>query len=350
MAAEELLEHTRSLLLYWAQGMRDGRERNHEALLRELCNKYGVAEMLTKEHANDTRKEERHFECEASAPTQVALNGGKQYLADKLIKLMPRHRTYVEPYAGGLAVLLARDPDDPALWLPPDKGCSEVVNDRNRDLTNFWWTLQDEDAFASFSRIVSAVPFSGVEYESANTVASKHATAAEPDVSAAVDFFIKCRQSLAGRMREFTAVTTSRLRGGMNAEVNAWLGAVEGLPAVHERLKRVLILPPTNALEVIEKYDKEGVFFYLDPPYMHETRATTGEYGENEMSPLEHGELLRMLGGLKHARFMLSGYACELYDRHAEKNGWRRVDLEVPNQASHQKTKRRMVEVVWMNY
>ena len=32
--------------------------------------------------------------------------GGKHYLAKKIIELMPRHLHYVEPYAGGLAVLL----------------------------------------------------------------------------------------------------------------------------------------------------------------------------------------------------------------------------------------------------
>jgi DNA adenine methylase len=32
--------------------------------------------------------------------------GGKHYLAKKIIDLMPRHLHFVEPYAGGLAVLL----------------------------------------------------------------------------------------------------------------------------------------------------------------------------------------------------------------------------------------------------
>jgi DNA adenine methylase len=38
--------------------------------------------------------------------------GGKHYLARKIIDLMPRHLHYVEPYAGGLAVLLEKDPLD----------------------------------------------------------------------------------------------------------------------------------------------------------------------------------------------------------------------------------------------
>jgi len=39
-------------------------------------------------------------------------HGGKSYLADWIINLMPKHLHYVEPYAGGLAVLLAKNPFD----------------------------------------------------------------------------------------------------------------------------------------------------------------------------------------------------------------------------------------------
>lgn len=40
-------------------------------------------------------------------------HGGKHYLAQKIIDLMPKHLHYVEPFGGGLAVLLNKDPFDP---------------------------------------------------------------------------------------------------------------------------------------------------------------------------------------------------------------------------------------------
>lgn len=55
---------------------------------------------------------------------------------------MPPHVHYVEPYGGGLAVLLAKSPE----------GVSEVVNDLHSDLTTFWRVLQDVDQFARFCR------------------------------------------------------------------------------------------------------------------------------------------------------------------------------------------------------
>ena len=58
-------------------------------------------------------------------------HGGKHYLAQKIIALMPAHTHFVEPYAGGLAVLLAKDPE----------GVSEVVNDLDGNITNFWQVL-----------------------------------------------------------------------------------------------------------------------------------------------------------------------------------------------------------------
>jgi hypothetical protein len=56
------------------------------------------------------------------ATVPLKWHGGKYYLARRIIALMPRHLHYVEPFAGGLAMLLARDPDDrgsiPKKWCP----------------------------------------------------------------------------------------------------------------------------------------------------------------------------------------------------------------------------------------
>src|SRR5438046_2238485 len=86
-------------------------------------------------------------------------HGGKHYLAQKILSLMPAHVHYVEPYAGGLAVLLAKNP----------QGVSEVVNDLDGELTNFWRVLQSRETFERFQRIVQAIPFSEVEWDESRT-------------------------------------------------------------------------------------------------------------------------------------------------------------------------------------
>jgi hypothetical protein len=79
--------------------------------------------------------------------------------------------------------------------------------------------LQKDDTFEQFRRIVEAVPFSEVEW--------KEATAAldgldDSPVQRAVWLFIACRQSLAGRMDTFAALSRTRTRRGRNEQAAAW--------------------------------------------------------------------------------------------------------------------------------
>ena len=254
---------------------------------------------------------------------------------------MPPHLHYVEPFAGGLAVLLAKDPE----------GISEVVNDRNAGLINFWCVLRNPSFFAEFVRYAEATPFSEEIYREASAAIDFYSGLGEVTDEEwtrwAYCFFVCCRMSLAGRMQGFTGVTKTRTRRGMDNEVSAWLTAVEGLPAVHERLKRVLILN-RDALDVIRGQDGEQTLYYCDPPYIHSTRATTGEYA-HEMSEAQHKELLDTLAGIK-GKFLLSGYRSPLYDEHATRHGWHRHDIEIANHAAGGKDKRVMVESLWANF
>ncbi len=62
----------------------------------------------------------------------VAYYGGKTTIAARIVRLMPGHGHYVEPFGGSLAVLLAK---------PPSR--METVNDIDRDLMTFWRVLRD---------------------------------------------------------------------------------------------------------------------------------------------------------------------------------------------------------------
>src|SRR5262245_28385188 len=81
-------------------------------------------------------------------------HGGKHYLAAKVLGLMPRHLHYVEPYFGAGSVFFARDPADRRLWwagLTSDgrkaDGVSEIINDLNGNLMNFYAVLKDRTLF-----------------------------------------------------------------------------------------------------------------------------------------------------------------------------------------------------------
>lgn len=258
-------------------------------------------------------------------------HGGKQYLASKIIALMPPHLHYVEPYFGGGAVLLAKDPE----------GVSEVANDLNRELANFWNVLRCPTEYEMLRRLLEATPFSEAIWD-----ACEQQGAGTP-VDRAYRFFVRCRQSLAGRMDTFAPLSRTRTRRGMNEQASAWINAVDGLPAVHARLRRVVVLN-RKAVDVIRQQDGEQTLFYLDPPYLHETRASTGEY-QHEMTNDDHAELLSLLAGIK-GRFILSGYDSTMYREYEAKHGWHRRTFDLPNNSAGGETKRRMTEVVWMNY
>lgn len=263
----------------------------------------------------------------------IKWHGGKSYLAPKIRALFPRHTRYVEPFFGGGAVMLAGD----------GEGVAEWANDLNRDLINFWAVLADVNDFSEFRRIIEATPFCSCEFARAATEWWPTESRAER----AARFFIRARQSRQGLQRDF-ATPTSRLRRGMNEQVSAWLAAVDGLPEFHNRLRRVEIRCQT-ACSLIQELDLPETLYYCDPPYMHETRVTTKEYGEHEMGVAEHTGLLGILSAIK-GKFVLSGYRSSLYDDLAERCKWHRVDFEIPNQASSKKVKEIKTECVWCNF
>lgn len=260
-------------------------------------------------------------------------HGGKGAFQGKLAKwilsLMPDHTHYVEPYFGGGSVLLRKNPE----------GVSEVANDINGNLVNFWRVLREcpEDLI----KILELLPFSRDQFNAAKEASPLYC------LQSAVDFFVCNRQSRQGLGKDFATLTKSRLRCGMNEQASSWWGAIEGLPEIAERLKRVVI-ENRPALDLIEAEDSPKTLFYLDPPYLHETRSSTGEYGANEMTWEDHLALLRALM-MVEGKFLLSGYRSPAYDQAAVLCGWTRHEFDIPNNAASGKKKDTRTECIYTN-
>lgn len=264
----------------------------------------------------------------------VKWHGGKHYLAKRIIELFPEHHTYVEPYGGCASVLLNREPSS-----------VEVYNDMDFSIFNLFWVLRNRPC--QFSSAIALTPYHEHEFneDAECTLAQMEVTRQEHGVEKARRDYVRWRQSFGGQGRSFCP-TLHRVRRGMADNVSGWLSSIDdNLPLVIERLRTVQILN-RDALDVIRTWDSPETLFYCDPPYLHETRASTDVYGR-EMSGIDHLNLLSNLMGIK-GRVILSGYPSGMY-RDVLRT-WRTKTFDLPNNAAGGKTKARKTETIWMNW
>jgi DNA adenine methylase len=255
--------------------------------------------------------------------------GGKYNHLDWLLPLLPACHHYCEPFGGSAAVLVNRQPS-----------LVETYNDLDGEVVNFFRVLRDQKA--ELVEAIGLTPFSREEFYHAIHLDSDTATPLER----ARCFFIRARQVRTGLAQKASlgrwANCKNTSRAGMSGVVSRWLGSVEGLPEIAERLLRVQI-ENRPALEVIKLYDSPGTLFYCDPPYPHESRSDSKAYGY-EMTDEEHKQLAAALSKVK-GKVAISGYRCNLMDHLY--SDWRR--LQAPIKKCHS-SKAPRAEALWMNY
>ena len=216
----------------------------------------------------------------------------------------------------------------------------ETYNDLDSELVNFFRVLRNEKE--GLIEAIGLTPFSREELRIATEDQEAHLS----DLERARRFFVRARQVRTGLAQTASegrwahCLLTSR--AGMGGAVSRWLGSVEGLSEIVQRLLRVQI-ENAPALQVITRYDSPQTLFYCDPPYVHGTRGDAHAYSF-EMTDAEHEELATTLRGVQ-GKVAISGYASELYeDLYA---GWTR--LEAPTRMVHS-SKGERTEILWVNY
>ncbi|EAR15457.1 phage DNA methylase [Robiginitalea biformata] len=80
-------------------------------------------------------------------------------------------------------------------------------------------------------------------------------------------------------------------------------------------------------LSIIQKsgYDKQSAVIYMDPPYMHDVRASAKDRYNFELSPFDHLHMLSCARRFKKARVLISCYDNDVYAR--ELDGWSKVQF-----------------------
>lgn len=253
--------------------------------------------------------------------------GGKTLSAQWLISQMPPHRHYVEPYAGSLAVLLAKAP------VP-----METVNDLDGEIVAWWRVLRDRPA--DLERVCALTPHARAEHaDSYSPVPDDHP---DPDLERARRVWVQLTQGRAG-IRTKTGWRHYQDPAGPTSMPRYLKGYVGRIAPAAERLARVS-LECRPAIDVIRDYGKHpDVLLYVDPPYLGTTR-NSGGYLHDMPDTADHAELLEALLACR-ASVVLSGYASDLYQDALA--GWSRRVKDVGTGQSGEWGRR--TEVAWCN-
>jgi len=256
--------------------------------------------------------------------------GGKFSHLDWLLPQLPVSFHYCEPFAGSGAVLLNREPSP-----------VETYNDIDGEVVNFFKVLREKKN--TLIEQIALTPFSREEFGIACELDPN-----QTSLERARRFYIRARQVRTGLAQTASigrwANCKNTSRSGMSGVVSRWLGGVEQLDFIAERLLRVQI-ENRPAIDVINLYDSKETLFYCDPPYIHETRGDTKSY-RFEMTNHDHKELSKTLNSIDGLA-AISNYECELMEELYPSSKWTKIFS--PEKTIHS-TKDIRQEVLWVNY
>ncbi|GLZ09608.1 SAM-dependent methyltransferase [Actinomadura sp. NBRC 104412] len=257
----------------------------------------------------------------------LAYYGAKTSIGPRIAAMLGPHEHYVEPFAGSLAVLLAKRPSR-----------METVNDLDEHLMTFWQVLRDRPA--DLIRVCALTPHSRAEH----LAAYQPVPADHPDqpLEAARRVWVRLSQGRTGTLRQ-TGWRFFIDPAGSSTSMPGYLtGYVNRMAAVAQRLSQVS-LECRPALDVITAYGAEpDVLLYVDPPYLGSTRSRNYRYEMGSAS--DHRDLAAALNSCR-ATVVLSGYESPLYqDLYAD---WHRHRIPSgTSQGGHWSSR---TEVLWSN-
>ena len=195
-----------------------------------------------------------------SMPPVISYYGGKQKLANKIIPLIPRHTVYVEPFAGGAAILFKKPwPDvvNKSLYR-------ECINDKDGHLVNFYKMLRDHGP--ELVEKIQLTLYSREEYHDS----LREGLNCDDPIERARRYYANIQMSF-----------SNKLNAGWGTNIFSynpaatWASKISSLPKYLERMASVSI-ESDDAVGVIQRWDSPQTFFYCDPPY---PGANQGHYG-----------------------------------------------------------------------
>lgn len=209
------------------------------------------------------------------------------------------------------------------MLLRKSRSKNEIYNDLDGDIVNVFKVLRDPVDSSRLIQLLELTPFAREEMK-----------LGWEDTDDPVEQARRCivRSHMgfgsAGATKGRTGFRgLDRCEAPFSAPAKQWNDFPNHLHAVIARLKGVVIENMT-AERLIDTVDHEDTFFYVDPPYMPETRSSmTGgtKYYRHEMSAEDHKQLLEKLLQVK-GMVLLSGYESDLYNDMLK--DWRMISFD----------------------
>lgn len=220
----------------------------------------------------------------------ISYYGGKHKMAPELIRMMPEHEAYFEPFAGSLAVFFRKP-----------KVKFNCVNDYDKDLANLYYVCSKKELYNEFENsaffLIQSRDIYNIIRQRINRNKKKVSI---PDVERAAEYF-------------FFIMNSFNNRPGTSLSKNVSKWDTEILEQVRWARKKLdnVIIENMDVVKLIEKYwKKENSFWFFDPPYWV---ANDSKYYGHVFSEYDHTRFLKgiqLLSKNKSANWMIT------YDDH----------------------------------
>lgn len=268
--------------------------------------------------------------------------GGKARLAGKIVSLFPSidtYDTFVDVFGGAANVLLA---------VPDKNGLLKVYNDIDSDLFNFFSVLRNPEQRNQLVEMLYWTPFSRQQFKECVEM-----QVPKNPVEKAWHFFVLRNQSFGGKARPTPGNWSYGISGEGRHHPKEWTNKVKMLDNFGEKFRSVQV-ENLDYKEIFNRYDSESCLFYVDPPYLGDTRGKDILYTHEMKHKQSHRELAETLKSAK-GMIVLSGYDCPEYQEwYAD---WEKHTFDVVCSMSGEgtirgqkdKSKGRRTECVWLN-
>lgn len=214
--------------------------------------------------------------------------GGKSKSIREILPHLPYRNSYIEPFGGSGAILLARQPSN-----------LEVFNDRHSGVVALYRCIRDEDKLQKLVKRLELIIHSREEFRWCKNTWESY----EDDIERAARWYYMLMFSFSSLGRNFGRATKGKAQ-----LAKAVANHLKDFDRLHCRVKNV-IFENQDYRSMLLDFDNPDAVFYLDPPY-YQVHSGTYKY---EMTSDEHRDLLNQVMRME-GYVAVSAYSNELYN------------------------------------